>query len=169
MLSLLVAASVAVCPSFSEDQHNALHKAYVVAEDSNATVDSGVLFASLVWQESFIGDQIIRFNPNDGLYGSYGLAQMQITTAYHILDIPFNNSTKSLLMDDLIVDFLKDDFFALDISFSYLLGHLNNYSNPWNAVARYNGSGTRADNYSKLIKTKYELLMACNYFDFITQ
>lgn len=168
MIPLLFASAVAAassCPSFTEEQTRALELAYAIG--NTLSVDNGgVILSSIVWQESFLGDLIVRFNPRDGRLGSYGLAHMQFTTFMHLEGLPNTYASRASL-EPYVALFLTDDTFALTQSKNYLQSHLDRFSEPFSAVARYNGSGAQANHYATQIKSKYELLDTCNFFNYI--
>lgn len=45
----------------------------------------GHTLAAVAWQEGFVGDRIVRINPEDGKLGSYGVISMQLSTAKYLL------------------------------------------------------------------------------------
>ena len=168
MINLILATAIAgasSCPSFTEDQTRALELAYAIG--NNLSVENGgILLSSIVWQEAFVGEYIVRFNPNDGRLGSYGLGHMQFTTFMHLQGYENNYQSRTSL-EPYVARFLTDDIFALIQSKNYLQTHLNRLSEPFSAVARYNGSGRQAQSYANQIQTKYELLNSCNFFHYI--
>lgn len=158
MLALIVAASIS-CPSFTDDQRAVLDTAYQVGRDVN-----GYILPALVWQESFLGDDIIRFSPRDGNLGSYGVAHMQLTTIMHNEGIANTRANRAKYGERLVVDLMTNDLYAINQANNYLTKHIAALGVE-RGVARYNGSGAAARRYSETVLGKAKTLQQCKLTD----
>ena len=135
-------ALIAACLSFTPEQAHTINTAQQLGDN---------VLAAVVWQESFLGGSVIRFNPKDGALGSYGVAHMQLTTAAQFVDVG---------REELVIKLMTDDLFALVLANNYLIGHINNRGLQA-GVARYNGSGQAAQAYATKVLAKAEALATC--------
>lgn len=157
LLSLLL-SSVAVaqytCDTFTEEQEQLLKMAYVVGVD----YDRGYTLAGIIWRESFVGEYVIRVNSNDGDYGSYGIGHMQLSTAMYMLDVDSSWQAKSHLVPLMI----SDDIFSMSLSMKYLIKK-DTLTNWRASIRRYNGSGSKADEYADDVIERIRVLEKCGF------
>ena len=125
---------------YTQEQQDVLHLAYSIGKD----YDLGYTLAAIVKQESFVGDNIIRINNNDGKYGSYGVTHINLETGMYFTGITNSWQAKADLAPALILD----DEFAIEMGLKKLL---SKQSLGWEKMVRsYNGS-------LKLVATKIYL------------
>jgi hypothetical protein len=111
--------------------------------------------AGIVMQESFVGVHIVKNNPSDGKYGSYGITHILLETAMWL-----EKETSYLRARDVIFSKLvEDDMYALSLAVKKLDSvHKGNWMNTW---AAYNGG---SKNYAISIRNNIRLLESCGYF-----
>jgi hypothetical protein len=144
------------CPDFTSEQDRLVHLAY--AEGSQ--YDLGYTLAALLWKEAFIGEHVIRANSKDGEYGSFGVTQVQLTTAMGL--VGENNSWKARA--ELIPLLVGDDLYAIRLGLDYLLKHRGlGYRGM---IARYNGRGAAAQEYAGDVIDRVRLLERCGMFSY---
>lgn len=154
-LSVGVHASY-TCDNFTEEQEQILKMAYVIG----APYDRGHTLAGIVWRESFVGRYVVRVNSKDGAYGSYGVGQMQLSTAMELTDVDSQWQARAHLAPLL----MNDDIFALNMSMRLLLR--NGTEERWfNSIVRYNGKGQVAIDYAKDVVERVNVLETCSLLD----
>ena len=150
-LMLLPYMVIASCPKYTQKQEEAIKLAYSVWKE----YDLGYTLASIVIQESFVGPYIVKVNPRDGKYGSYGITHINLETAMWLEDVKSPWEAKQ----DLIPLLLTNDKVALQIAVSKLL---LTEGEPWRTRwAKYNGRGPKAVEYSTKIARHVRKLMTC--------
>ncbi len=110
--------------------------------------------AAIVVQESFIGDRVIRMNPTDGKYGSYGITHVLLETAMWL-----ESSSRIEAWDVIAPRLQNDDIYALHLSVRKLDTVNNgNWVETWN---RYNGN---SKTYGIKIRDHIRNLESCGFF-----
>ena len=139
-------AEASDCPYFTGEQRNMLRIAHALG-DRHGLGDTA---AAIVWRESLgcrPGVHVCTSNLADGVAGSYGPMQMQISTyASHYHNVYAGEfewsewaSTAQRMMDDPV--------FAIEAGLGYLVHHV--HQRGWRAgIARYHGGGQQAADYS---------------------
>lgn len=154
LLMLGANAQARECPEFTFEQEYLLHLAYV----EGYHYDLGYTLASIVWQESFVGEHIIRINNRDGDLGSYGVTHVQLSTAMYLLG--YDNSWEARA--ELAPRLIKDDLYSIRLGLSYLRKH---EGKGWTGmIARYNGRGQMAQRYAESVVEKVRVLEDCSFF-----
>lgn len=120
------------CREYTDDQKAILRLSYSVGEP----YDLGYTLASIVVQESFVGPYIVRINPSDGGYGSYGLGHVLLDWAMTYEGVDSSWEGKEILIPKL----LTDDVYALNMALNHLLS--NSHKGWKDMVISYNGSYT---------------------------
>ncbi|WYW00697.1 hypothetical protein Illi2_00015 [Pseudomonas phage vB_PpuM-Illi-2] len=147
--------------SFTEEQERILGSAHQVG----SPVNFGVTLQAIAWKESFVGDKVVRANPTDGRYGSYGITHVQLSTGAWMLDQKPTKPFRTGLRNDLVTD----DSYALQFAAAYLV-HTETIAKKitrdgnrqWRAtVASYNGSGAQARRYVEDVADKVSYLKSC--------
>lgn len=147
------------CRIYTEEQEAILTLAYEVGSPH----DLGLTLAAIVQQESFVGPYIVRDNPKDGNYGSYGLSHITLETAQWLTGIDNIWEARSYLIPRLI----SDDKFALNLAVAKLKsikGSEIGFSEWQYKVYRYNGTGERAKVYLRNIVRNVNSLKRCRFF-----
>lgn len=145
-------AKAGECPTFTHEQEWLLHAAYEMGKPH----DWGYTLAAITWQESFLGRRVVRVNPRDGDYGSYGVTHVQATTAVWMAGLeqtPENNAA----MADML---RKNDLAAMEFALNYLVLHSDR--SYIGTIEKYNGTGERAMIYGQRVYQKVLVLMACH-------
>jgi hypothetical protein len=125
------------------------------ARHIGAELNWSYTLAAMVEVESFWGDDIVRISPGDGLHGSYGVMQMQPSTALHILGLPDTTRNRVSIAYSLVTD----DLYAIELGYQYFLSHLHL---GWRgAIARYNGKGWQAERHSQRVVTVVQEMQRC--------
>lgn len=167
MLVLTSAAHAATappdsCPVFDAEQEWVLDVAYHIA------LPYGLqdVAPAIAWRETFnchTGDSVCRENHNDGDYGSYGIMQVQVSTALWMLqresrggweDTDLNRQTLRQLLTDC-------DTCAAEFGVKYL--DMHRHRGVWGMVAKYRGTGALAWEYADDVTDRMEILSRC-YF-----
>ncbi|WYW02365.1 hypothetical protein Lauda_00014 [Pseudomonas phage vB_PpuM-Lauda] len=147
--------------SFTEEQERILGTAHQVG----SPVNFGVTLQAIAWKESFVGDKVVRANPTDGRYGSYGITHVQLSTGAWMLDQKPTKPFRTGLRNDLVTD----DSYALQFAAAYLV-HTETIAKKitrdgnrqWRVtVASYNGSGAQARRYVEDVADKVSYLKSC--------
>jgi len=142
------------CPGFTPEQHVLIQKAKAIGDYN----DLGYTLAAIVWREAIVGQYIVRVNGGDGAEGSYGVAQMQITTAAYLTGEDNLWRAKAVLAPALI----NNDTVALKLGLQYLNTHAHL---GWRAmIARYNGKGPMARAYARDVVGRVKILQTCLYY-----
>lgn len=156
LFSILATSEVQAqeCPTFTPEQNVLIRKAHAIGNYR----DLGYTLAAVVWRESIVGRYIVRVNGNDGDQGSYGVAQMQITTAAYLMGEDNLWRAKAVLAPYMI----NNDVLALELGLKYLDSHKDL---GWQKmIARYNGKGPMARSYAKDVVARVKTLQACLYY-----
>jgi hypothetical protein len=152
---LLNTSVLANCPKFTFDQDYVLQIAFVTGYE----YDRGYTLAAIAWKESMIGGHIIRVNTSDGLYGSWGVGNMQLTTAMLLTDLDNSWEARAVLAPKM----MNNDVFSLDLSMQYLLRY--QHLEWFQQIMKYNGAGEAAEKYAEDVIERVHLLRECNYFE----
>jgi hypothetical protein len=155
VLVVILAASGQVranpCPIFTTEQDVLIRMAHAVGSYH----DWGYTLSAIAWKESIVGDHIVRVNSKDGDLGSFGVGQMQLTTAMYLTDTTNRWDATANLAPRLI----NDDVYALELSLKYIVKHQDM---TWrDMIARYNGGGEAAHIYAEDIVRRVVLLQEC--------
>ena len=111
---------------------------------------------AIVMQESFVGSYIVKINPKDGKYGSYGLTHILLSTAMWLEGETNIWRAKSEIVDRLI----KDDLYSFKLAVNKLNSvHKGDWMDTW---GRYNGN---SQVYDGEILSNIKLLESCGYFN----
>lgn len=152
--SIVATAEAQECPSFTTEQNILIRKAKSIGDYN----DWGYTLAAIVWRESIVGSYIIRVNGGDGAEGSYGVAHMQLTTAAYLTGETNIWRAKAVLAPTL----MTDDVEALELALKYLNRHAHL---GWRGmIARYNGKGPMAREYSADVVKRVKILQSCLYY-----
>lgn len=147
------------CPSFTPMQDALIHQAYY----TGLPKDMGYTLAAIVWKESFVGRYVVRVNEKDSGGGSYGVTMIQLETAMWLEGIDSIWEGKAVLVPKLI----SNDAVALSFALQKLLAAKMTLGTGWTWKAlwkAYNGSGSKAEKYSKDIAVKVKTLRSCFNF-----
>jgi len=117
----------------------------------------GYTLAAIMWQESFVGDKIVKVNLQDP---SAGLWHKNVMYACKEHDIDPNGLNLNKMAQKLI----NDDEFAMLIAMADIMMWLEKRDGDWfSAWASYNGGGyydsQKAQNYAKNINKKVSILV----------
>lgn len=151
------------CPKFTSEQHNLIRLSYMVGSQHDDTVKSitgghlGHTVAAIIWKESFIGNNVIRFS-NDP---SFGIGQMKITTLFWLNGIDYTYANRDYHEHKMMSDLLTNDLYAITQTYNYIKMLLIRHESVYMARMRYNGSGSAARAYSFDINDRVQLLIAC--------
>lgn len=152
---LPVLSLATVCPKHTDEQKALLQLAY----DTGKPHDLGYTLAAIVWREAFVGSYIVRVNGNDGKHGSFGITQVQLTTAMSLTKE--DNIWRA--KQNLVIRLMTDDLFSLHLSIKKLKKHRHKgFRGMWKA---YNGRGPMADKYSEAIAQNVTVLQNCYKFE----
>lgn len=144
---------------FTTEQWNILITAYEMGKPH----DLGLTTAAIIWQESFVGNYVVRMNTLDGNgEGSFGVGHMRLSTAMELLGITDKWQGKAELAPYLI----RDDAFAIKMTLLYLQKmqkRVKGFRNLWRA---YNGGYGGITNdltipYADSILQKVKVLRQC--------
>lgn len=139
-----------VCPKFTPEQEELIHTAYY----KGYSKDLGYTLASIVWQESFVANRIIKMNTN-GSNNSFGITHIELSTAMWLLDVKSHLQAR----DEIFMRLVTDDDFALDLALMKL-HTLRKFS--WRRmVGFYNGINS---DYGEKIIAKVTMLRFCYKF-----
>jgi hypothetical protein len=157
MLLLLLSTNVygVVCPKHTPEQSYLVAKAYY----TGLPKDMGYTLAAIVIQESFVGRYVIRANNTDGRYGSYGITHVMLDTAMWLEG--YNNSWKAKA--EILPRLISDDDYALELALKKL--HSVKSETWWSTWAKYNGSGTMAQEYARKIGAHIKMIKQCYGFE----
>jgi hypothetical protein len=161
MKYLLIIALLVSSQAFANCQFNFTYEQEFIinsAYDAGYPEDLGYALAAISWKESFVGRHVVRINPRDGKHGSYGVTHVQLTTAMELLNI----DSYWRALDKLPIRMMSDDRLMYELSLMYLMKF--EYLGYRGMIAKYNGSGARADQYANDVIDKVNKLMRCNYF-----
>lgn len=134
------------CRQYTSKQRTVLQQAH----SYGLMYGYGELLPAIVQQESFVGDRILRYNPNDP---STGITHISIGTLKH-----FSKLGRWDLLE-LAEDLITDDL----LSYKYSIMKLDSISgNVARKAYRYNGIGFRAKKYSKNVMGIIEEFRRCS-------
>ena len=150
VLFLLLVFSVTVnaeqCRQYTEEQLHVINEAY----SYGFPYDYGFTLSAIVIKESFLGDRILRYNPNDP---STGITQIQFDTLKHLSGLNHWDAIKEA------ETLMYDDY----LSFKYAVKKLDTIQGTfWNKWKRYNGKGQKAKKYASDIQKIINNLKTCN-------
>lgn len=163
--SLLWAGS---CPSFTPSQRYVLNLAKDFGEQQDPELYEvigdtiGYTMAAMVWKESFVGKHIIRFNSQDGLYGSWGVMHVQLSTVFYLDGLPNMWDTRDKQAPWYISSLISNDIMAISYGYRYLRKMMIDSGSFWGGVRRYNGSGPRAVEYMNDVRKRVKILIKCS-------
>ena len=143
--------------TYTGEQQYVLDLAYMVGKE----YDLGYTLAAIVKQESFVGENVIRINNNDGKYGSYGVTHINLETGMYFTGITNSWKARANLAPRLIFD----DEYALELGLTKLLSKKNL---GWNNMVRsYNGSlrVSATTDYMMKIKKHVATFQKCKQFE----
>lgn len=137
------------CRTYTEEQQSVLNLAF----EYGKLYGYEYTLAAIVTQESFIGDQVVRYHPNDP---STGITAIHFPTLRHLGGLNYWDAMKE---GEVLI---KDDLLALHYAVKKLQSvHTTTY---WNAWKRYNGSGKAAEQYANNINANIKQLKKCKVF-----
>ena len=150
-LSVLVSSvSMADCRSYTQEQRDLLDMAYMKGGEYGYELT----LSAIIEKESFLGNQVLRTNPNDP---SYGVAHISFDTLKWLSG---KNHWDAIKEAERVV---KDDQLAMDYALQKLLSVRK--TTYWNAWKSYNGSGKAAEKYANDIQGIVRKFKRCNVFD----
>ena len=147
------------CYNWTHEQSWLVHAAYAIGKP----VDYGHTLAAIVIQESFVDDLVVRANPNDGRFGSYGVTHILLTTAMFMEGEVSSWQAKAKLLPNLI----NNDVETIKRSLNYIGWIETSFRTNWfDTVAKYNGQGSMAKAYANSIVSIVKNLQDCRVFDY---
>lgn len=142
------------CPRHTPEQESIIYNAYY----SGLPYNLGYTLAAIAWQESFVWKYVVKVNPKDGEYGSYGVTHVTLEYAMEV----FQYSSPWKAKQDLVPMMINSDNFTFNLSLKKLMRY---NSLKWRAmVKRYNGTGEAAEKYADSVSEKVKLLKQCYTF-----
>lgn len=118
------------CRDYTPEQLSALALAHRVGKPHGLSYT----LMAITERESFVGNYIIRVNPKDGKYGSYGISHIKLETAMWLEGVENQWKARAKIAPRLIVD----DLYSLNLSLRKLETNANL---GWADMVRsYNGS-----------------------------
>lgn len=142
-------ADISVCRNYTDEQRDVINSAYSFGLPYNY----GHTLAAIVVKESFVGDRIIRYNPNDP---STGITHIQFNTLKDLSGLDHWSAIEE--SENLI----NDDF----RSFHYSIKKLDSIKGSfWYKWKRYNGNGEKAEKYARHIQGIIKSLKECDVID----
>lgn len=139
---------------YDDEQRWLLEAAYAMG----APHGFGAELAGLIERESFDcrpGERVCRENPEDGDYGSYGVTQVQVSTALWMLGWENDEHNRAELRRVLTTC----DTCALEFGLEYLL--MWQERGTRGALAKYNGRGAAAQEYAQDVLERAKRLKRC--------
>lgn len=137
--------SAQMCRKFTEEQLDVINDAYLFGLPH----DYGYTLAAIAIKESFLGDRILRYNPNDP---STGVTHILFGT---LKDLSGLNHWDAI---DEAQRLINDDL----RSFAYTIQKLDSIQGTfWNKWKRYNGRGPAAEAYARDIQVTIVNLKRC--------
>ena len=154
LTTLLVTPAVkASSCNFTEEQSRLLNLAY----DYGAPYAFEQTLPAIVMQESFVGDKVIKVNPDDGALGSYGITHVLLETGMWLEGKEFSRWEALELAEELV----DDDLRALELAVKKLQSvHKGDYFRTWKD---YNHS-KYGYKYAVAISKNMKILKHCGYF-----
>ena len=133
------------CRTYTSEQQQVIQNAY----SSGLPFDYGYTLAAITVKESFVGNRIIRYNPQDP---STGVTHIQFATLKHLSGE--NHWGALVLAEQLVVDDM--------LSFEYSVKKLDSIQGTWwNKWKRYNGNGPAAEAYARDVQGIIKGLKRC--------
>ena len=137
---------------------------YIIGQQDNPALEKvintklGYTTAAVIWQESFVGDKVIRFHPNDPSYGV-----MAVTFTAYLETLKIRDTSYSTIQNHytILQNLLTHDIDAITIGYTYLSNKIILKKDLWKGVAGYNGGGLAARNYMLAVKDKVSTLKRC--------
>ena len=123
MIMLFLAIPAYSCTKYTEEQVSLIRAAYVTGLHK----DYGYTLAAITIQEAFVGDRVIRMNPNDPSFGitHINFKTLQYLTGKRYYDVV--EEAERLMYDDVL-------------SWQYSIKKLDTIKGTWfNKWKRYNG------------------------------
>lgn len=148
-------ANAAQCREYSPEQERVLDIACAMGEPYRMCV----LLMAMVEQESFdcYGSpkgSVCRESPADGDAGSYGVMQVQLTTALWMVGWEDTQVNRALMRDLLLIDSVSIEFGR-----EYLL--LHRLRGRDDMIRKYRGTGPLADQYLEQIDARIDRMVQC--------
>ena len=155
-----LAMSSDICSPFTdmtEKQFHALSDAYYFGAKHD---DMGYTLAAIVWQESFVWKHIIKNNPNDGEFGSYGITHIKLETLQYLEGLDSMWETRSSEYFDRLI---TNDRYAHQMALLKLSSTKKTfYDKGWKAWwTTYNGNDPA---YGEKISKKVRALQQCSAY-----
>lgn len=152
LISLLLTSCFApayaqvLCPKYTDEQLDRIYAAY----DYGKIHGYELTLPAIVISEAFVGNSIVRYNPNDP---STGITQIQFKTLKHLSGLNRYQAAREaerLLVDD-------------ELAFYYAISKLNSIKSDsyWYKWKRYNGQGSKAVKYAHNIGFITKQLQFC--------
>jgi len=154
MLWGLASLARAQCPQFTAEQQWLLDAGCAYGRQHDLCAET----MAVIWQESFDcfgGAPVCRVNVNDGLYGSYGVMQVQLTTALWMLDWPINADNADVVQAMI----MANDVFGIKLGVAYLVLHRERGLHDM--LAKYRGTGEDAHSYAHQVMERMETFKSC--------
>lgn len=137
------------CREFTPEQVALLDMAHKYGKQ----FDYEYTLPAIVWQESFVGDLVIRTNPSDP---SYGITHVTFPTLKWLSGLNRWESAKEA------EKLIKDDMLALEYGVMKL--QTVHRATFWAAWRDYNGRSPEGELYANKIKNKVSELNRCKVF-----
>lgn len=145
-----LAVNAQECRKYTDEQKQVLWAAYNYGEPYNYSLT----LAAISVKESFLGNKILRVNPNDP---SFGVTHIQFDTIKHLSG---ENHWGSIEIAEKLV---ADDL----LSFEYSVKKLDSVSGTfWTRWRKYNGSGPAAEAYANEVQAIIRGFKRCGVFDY---
>tara|TARA_Y100000310_G_scaffold227068_1_gene229270 strand:- start:9022 stop:9513 length:492 start_codon:yes stop_codon:yes gene_type:complete len=150
-LSVLCSVGVnAECRSYTQEQRDILDMAYIKGGQHGYELS----LPAIIEKESFVGNQVLRANPDDP---SYGVTHITFNTLRWLSG---KNRWDAIKEAENII---KDDGLAMDYAIQKLLSvHSTTY---WAAWRDYNGRSKAGERYANDIQGIIRKFKRCNVFD----
>lgn len=133
------------CRNYTEEQLELIQRAY----DFGKVYDYGFTLAAITIKESFVGNRVLRINPNDP---SFGITHIHFGTIKHLGKLTHYEAIREserLILDD-------------ELSWSYSVKKLDSIKGTfYNKWRRYNGSGKKAEKYASSIQSLIKEMKEC--------
>ena len=134
------------CKHYTQEQIEIIQKAYKFGEPK----DYGYTLAAISVQESFLGDRILRVNPNDP---SFGITHIHFNTIKYL----GKKSHYQAIQES--EELIKNDELSWKYSIKKLDSIKGTFYNKWR---RYNGTGIQAEKYAQNIQRIIKEIKTCN-------
>lgn len=147
---VIFGANAKTCRNYTDEQLQVINNAYSYGLPHNY----GYTLAAIAVKESFLGNKILRYNPNDP---STGVTHIQFQTLKHLSGL---NHWDAIQEAQLLIE---DDF----RSFEYSVRKLDTIKGTfWNKWKRYNGDGKAAEAYARDIQGIINGIKECNVIEY---